>query len=63
LRSVAYTKITAFVVETAGAFDTDAELTLFVPGLSPITIRLDAETPIADVQRVLAVMTLSSEDG
>ncbi|MEO1103442.1 MAG: PH domain-containing protein [Pseudomonadota bacterium] len=59
LRSVAYAKIAAFTVETAGTFDRDAELSLIVPGLDPITIRLDAATPIADVQRVLAVMTLA----
>ncbi|MEM7696586.1 MAG: PH domain-containing protein [Pseudomonadota bacterium] len=60
LRSIAYPKVTAFTVETAGTFDADAVLTLIVSGLDPVEIKLDADTPIADVQRVLAVMTLSA---
>jgi hypothetical protein len=59
LRSIAWDKITSFAVESAGAFDADAEIRLVVPGLSPVTIRLDADTPVAEVQRVIAVMTLS----
>ena len=62
LRSISWAKVTAFEVESAGTFDAEAMLRLFVAGLSPIEIRLDAATPIPEVQRVLAVMTLRGGD-
>lgn len=59
LRSIAWRKVNAFEIESAGTFDADAELRIMASGLEPIVIRLDADTPIPEVERVLAVMTLA----
>ena len=54
LRTIPWSKISAFSIESAGTFDMDAELKLYVSGLAPIEIKLDKGTPFAEVQRVLA---------
>ena len=58
VRSIAYNKISAFSVESSGTFDMDAELKIWVSGLPMIEIKLDKDTPIKDIQALLASKTL-----
>lgn len=53
--SIPYSRITRFGVETAGAFDLDAELKLWVSGDSePVCWKFNRKVDIHDVQKVLA---------
>ena len=54
IQSVPYRSITMFAIETAGSFDTDSEMTLWVSGQSPITRPLSRRADIAGIQRALA---------
>lgn len=63
LRTIPWHKVSAFEIESAGAFDADAELSLWVATIGKVSVRLAAETPVPDVQRVLAVMTVGTGDG
>ncbi|MEM7789762.1 MAG: PH domain-containing protein [Verrucomicrobiota bacterium] len=57
--SVPYGKITRFSVETAGSFDLDAELKIWVGSeVDPIQKRFNKKVNIYDLQRVLANYTL-----
>ena len=52
--SVPYRAITQFKVETAGHFDLDAELTVFISGASePLKIEMKADTAVG-IQQTLA---------
>lgn len=54
-RFVPYKAITHFAVETAGAFDLDAELKIWIAGSSiPIQKTFNRKVNVYDVQRVLA---------
>ena len=58
--SIPYKSIVSFSVETAGTFDLDAELKIWVSGNSvPIQKKFNKSTNIYDVQRVLAEYVLS----
>ena len=58
--SIPYKSIVSFSVETAGTFDLDAELKIWVTGNSvPIEKKFNKSTNIYDVQRVLAEYVLS----
>jgi len=53
--SIPYSKLTKFSIETAGHFDLDAELKLWVGNESvPIEKKFNKKVDIYDVQRVLA---------
>lgn len=53
--SIPYSKITHFSIETAGHFDMDAELKVWVSGSSqPIQKRFNKKLSIYDLQAVLA---------
>lgn len=53
--SVPYRSIVHFKVETAGTFDLDSELTLYLSGTTPpITKQFGKKSDIGAVQRVLA---------
>jgi len=54
-RSIPYSKITSFSVETAGHFDLDAELKIWVSGLpQPIQKQFNKTLNIYEVQAELA---------
>lgn len=58
--SIPYKSIVNFSVETAGTFDLDAELKIWISGNSvPIQKKFNKSTNIYDVQRVLAEYVLS----
>jgi len=57
--SVPYCKITKFSIETAGRFDLDAELKIWVGSdLEPIKKKFNKKVNIYDLQKVLAAHTL-----
>ena len=57
--SIPYKSILNFSIETAGTFDLDAELKIWVSGGGvPIQKKFNKETNIFDVQRVLAEYVL-----
>jgi hypothetical protein len=54
-RSIPYRSIVHFKVETAGLFDADSELTLYLSGgAAPVTKPFGRKSDIAAVQKVLA---------
>ena len=57
--SIPYNKITKFSVETAGSFDLDAELKLWI-GSDPMPLqkRFDKKVNIYDLQKILANQVL-----
>ncbi|MEF2552249.1 PH domain-containing protein [Aurantimonas sp. A2-1-M11] len=54
IQSLPYRSITMFAIETAGSFDADSEMTLWVSGQPPITRPLSRRADIAGIQRALA---------
>jgi hypothetical protein len=57
--SIPYRAITRFAVETAGTFDLDSELKIWVSGTSaPITKTLKKGTDVRGIQRALATGVL-----
>ncbi|MGL5352561.1 MAG: PH domain-containing protein, partial [Clostridium sp.] len=52
--SVPYRAITNFKVETAGHFDLDAELTIYISGSEPIQKTFSGGSNIYEVQGILA---------
>ena len=57
--SIPYRNITQFAVETAGHFDMDAELKIWVSGASaPINRRLRRGTEVTRLQKLLAECTM-----
>jgi len=59
--SIPYRSITRFSVETAGAFDLDAELKIWVSGNpTPIGVTFNKKLSIYEVQSVLASYVLRS---
>jgi len=60
-RSVPYSNITMFSKESAGVLDLDAELKLWVRGLSePLQFSFNKDAPINDVYRVLSAHILAA---
>jgi hypothetical protein len=58
--SIPYSSVTKFSVETAGRFDLDAELKIWVGSdLDPIKKKFNKKVNIYDLQKVLAGFTLS----
>ncbi|MBO9130927.1 PH domain-containing protein [Bacillus sp. 165] len=57
--SIPYKSITHFSVETAGTFDLDAELKIWISGSStPVSKEFKKDTNIFDVQKTLATYTI-----
>lgn len=57
--SIPYRSITHFSVETAGSFDLDAELKIWISGSpTPIQTQLNKQLSIYEVQAVLASYVL-----
>ncbi len=57
--SIPYAKINTFSVETAGHLDLDAELKIWISGVSlPISKKFNKKTNIYDVQKILATHVL-----
>lgn len=57
--SVPYSKITRFSIETAGHFDLDAELKIWIGSdQTPLQKKFNKSVNIYDVQKVLATYTL-----
>ncbi|WP_206454659.1 PH domain-containing protein [Aurantimonas marina] len=54
IQSIPYRAITMFAIETAGNFDTDSELTLWMSGQPPLLRQLSRRADIAGIQRALA---------
>lgn len=58
IHSIPYRAITSFTIETAGRFDADSEMTLFISGQPPFKHELSRSANIAGIQRALAVGVL-----
>mgnify|MGYP003938129947 FL=1 len=57
--SIPYSKVTRFSVETAGHFDLDAELKVWLTGApEPLTLQFNKRLNIYEVQAVLAAYVL-----
>jgi hypothetical protein len=57
--SIPYTRITQFSVETAGSFELDAELKIWITGQpAPIQVQFNRKLNIYEVQAVLATYVL-----
>lgn len=58
--SIPYSKITRFSVETAGTFDLDAELKIWLTGTAePLAMQFNKKLSIYEVQSVLASYVLA----
>ena len=59
IHSIPYRSITMFSLETAGSFDTDAELTIWISSQgTPVTRQLSRSSNVAGIQRALATGVL-----
>ena len=56
--SIPYSKVTHFSVETAGSFDRDSELKIWISGGGGITKEFKKGTDIVGIQRMLATYVL-----
>lgn len=57
--SIPYSKVTRFSVETAGHFDLDAELKVWLTGATePLTLQFNRKLNVYEVQAVLAAHVL-----
>lgn len=56
--SLPYSKIQAFSIETAGAFDLDAELDLWFSGLGNVRLEFKGKTDIRQLAQIIATYTL-----
>ncbi|MCQ0987833.1 PH domain-containing protein [Jiella marina] len=54
IQSIPYRAITTFSVETAGSFDADSEMTIWVSGQPPLKRELSRRSNIAGIQKSLA---------
>jgi hypothetical protein len=55
VHSIPYRSVTMFSVETAGSFETDAELTIWISSqAAPVTRQLSRSSNVAGIQRALA---------
>lgn len=56
--SLPYSKIQAFSIETAGAFDRDAELDLWFSGLGKVRLEFKGKADIHELAQMIATYTL-----
>lgn len=54
IQSLPYRSITMFAIETAGHFDVDSELTLWITGQPPLIRQLSRRSDISGIQKALA---------
>lgn len=54
IQSIPYRAITTFSIETAGTFDADSEMTIWMSGQPPIHRELSRRSNIAGIQKALA---------
>lgn len=54
IQSIPYRAITTFSIETAGTFDSDSEMTIWMSGQPPLTRELSRRSNIAGIQKALA---------
>lgn len=53
-----YSKITAFSIETAGTFDLDSELDLFLSGMGKVRFEFRGPSDILEIGRIIAKYAL-----
>lgn len=58
ITSLPYSKIQAFSIETAGAFDLDNELELWFSGLGRVRLEFAGRSNITDICKVIGTYTL-----
>jgi hypothetical protein len=56
--SLPYSKIQVYSVETAGAFDRDAEMELYFSGLGKVKFEFTAGTNVGDLSRLISTFVL-----
>jgi len=56
--SLPYSKISAFSVETAGSFDLDSELEIYLSGLGRVKFEFSGSTNIIEISRIIAGFAL-----
>ncbi|MGB7406894.1 MAG: PH domain-containing protein [Pontixanthobacter sp.] len=52
--SIPYRSITAYAIESAGTFDLDAEIKIFLSGHSPIEFKIGKNSDVGGLQRLMA---------
>jgi hypothetical protein len=52
--SIPYRSVTAYAIESAGTFDLDAEIKLFVSGAPPVQFRIGKNSDVSGLQRLMA---------
>ena len=52
--SIPYRSITAYAIESAGTFDLDAEIKIFLSGHSPIEFKIGKGSDVGGLQRLMA---------
>ena len=57
--SIPYSKITAFSLETAGFFDLDSELELYLSGVGKLKFQFTGSTDVKAICKAISVYTLS----
>jgi len=62
IQSVPYRSITRFSLETAGTFDLDADMKIWVSSASePITVKIGPKSDQTGIQQILARYTLATK--
>lgn len=57
--SIPYSKISTFSLETAGFFDLDAELELYMSGVGKVKFQFTQSTDVKEICRAISKFTLS----
>jgi hypothetical protein len=57
-QSIPYKSITRFAVETAGTFDRDAEIKIWISGGEMVQREVKKGVPISEIQKILATLVL-----
>lgn len=58
LTTLPYSKITAYSIETAGTFDLDSELDLFLSGMGKVRFEFRGSSDILEIGRIIAKYAL-----
>ncbi|MBO4939670.1 MAG: PH domain-containing protein [Clostridia bacterium] len=56
--SIPYSKITTFSLETAGVFDLDAELEVYVSGLGKVKFEFVGSTDVKEICKIISTFAL-----
>ena len=57
--SIPYSKISCFSLETAGVFDLDAELEIYMPGVGKLKFQFTGSTDVKQICKVISTYALS----